>query len=81
MFDNRWAESWPLRIGIAALICFACFYTGPVVDGDYFWHVHTGQWIAEHGELPQGDPFTYTGAGYDKYVFALISGSKLKTDF
>jgi len=32
----------------------------PINDPDFFWHLATGRWIAEHGELPQTDPFAYT---------------------
>lgn len=34
-------------------------------DGDYFWHVNTGQWIWEHGSLPEKDPFTFPLADAD----------------
>lgn len=29
----------------------------PVLDVDLWWHLRTGQWIAEHGTVPQVDPF------------------------
>lgn len=32
----------------------------PIRDIDLFWHLATGRWIAEHGELPATDPFAYT---------------------
>lgn len=35
---------------------------GPVIDFDFFWHLATGRWIAEHRSLPQADPFSYTSS-------------------
>lgn len=32
----------------------------PVKIGDIWWHLNTGKWIWENGELPVEDPFTYT---------------------
>ncbi|HEY6009776.1 MAG TPA: hypothetical protein VIU40_15730, partial [Geobacteraceae bacterium] len=52
-------------LGAAAVVLFAVSYLRPVTEGDYFWHVHTGQWIAEHGELPSSDPFKFTYASLD----------------
>lgn len=37
--------------------------TKGVQDPDYFWHVTAGQWIAEHGQVPNTDPFSFTWAG------------------
>jgi hypothetical protein len=34
--------------------------TGPVVEGDLFWHIKTGEWIWAHKAIPSHDPFTYT---------------------
>src|SRR6185369_11324916 len=50
-------------IRIVAVIFFvviAVLYTFPVLEGDFFWHVKTGQWIWEHKSLPSSDPFSYT---------------------
>lgn len=30
----------------------------PVLDPDIWWHLRTGQWIVEHGNVPQTDPFS-----------------------
>lgn len=35
-------------------------FTFPVREGDFFWHVKTGQWIWEHKSLPFADPFSST---------------------
>lgn len=34
-------------------------FTFPVLEGDFFWHVKTGQWIWEHKSLPAIDPFSH----------------------
>ena len=34
-----------------------------VTDPDLWWHLKTGQLIAEHGSVPHTDPFSYTRAG------------------
>jgi hypothetical protein len=34
-----------------------------VTDPDVWWHLRTGQYIAEHKSVPHTDPFSYTRAG------------------
>src|SRR5882757_6039313 len=34
-----------------------------VTDPDLWWHLKTGQYIAEHNSVPRTDPFSYTRAG------------------
>jgi len=34
-----------------------------VTDPDVWWHLKTGQYIAEHKNVPHTDPFSYTRAG------------------
>jgi hypothetical protein len=34
-----------------------------VTDPDVWWHLKTGQYIAEHRSVPRTDPFSYTRAG------------------
>lgn len=34
-----------------------------VIDPDVWWHLRTGQYIAEHKTIPHTDPFSYTRAG------------------
>ena len=34
-----------------------------VTDPDVWWHLKTGQFIAEHKAVPHTDPFSYTRAG------------------
>lgn len=33
------------------------------VDPDLWWHLRTGQWIMETGQIPHSDPFSFTRAG------------------
>jgi len=47
---------------------FAAFAFGLVMssalgDGDTGWHIGAGQWIAEHGQVPRTDPFSFSAAG------------------
>ena len=35
----------------------------PATDPDLWWHLRTGQWIAETGHIPRADPFSFTRAG------------------
>jgi hypothetical protein len=37
--------------------------TTPIYDPDYFWHLETGAWIAEHRSIPRVDPFSHSFAG------------------
>lgn len=48
-----------LIIGVLTLL-----FTFPVGEGDFFWHVKTGQWIWEHRALPDRDPFDFPLQGY-----------------
>ncbi len=32
-------------------------------DPDLWWHLRTGQWIVETGQVPHSDPFSFTRAG------------------
>ena len=34
----------------------------PVLDPDVWWHLRVGQWVVEHGTVPDMDPFTQLGA-------------------
>src|SRR5499426_993795 len=35
----------------------------PVVDPDIWWHLRTGQWIANHAQVPATDSFSAYGSG------------------
>lgn len=36
------------------------FTFSPISDPDFWWHIRTGQWIAENHSIPKTDPFSYT---------------------
>ncbi|MGB8646410.1 MAG: hypothetical protein WCF84_14320 [Anaerolineae bacterium] len=36
-----------------------------VTDGDFWWHLRTGQYILETGSIPHQDIFSYTFAGHE----------------
>lgn len=49
--------------GLGLIFLFAALFvlnSFSISDGDYFWHVNTGQWIWEHRVLPVSDPFSFT---------------------
>ena len=37
-----------------------------IASFDYWWHLRTGQLIAETGAVPKLDPFTFTVPGHDQ---------------
>ena len=56
----------------AGAFCALCLGAGAFVvaarsranwDQDIWWHLRTGQWIAEQGRLPSTDPFSQYGQG------------------
>lgn len=75
----RWAEwltldrVWALLVPLAALIMVNHSKIRP---HDFWWHVRVGQIIAESGEVPSVDLFTYTRAGepwlYQSWLAELI---------
>lgn len=59
------SESSSIYQRLAVILFFGVMtvlFTFPVGDGDFFWHVKTGQWIWTHRALPAVDPFTFTTA-------------------
>jgi hypothetical protein len=54
----------PWLLVLAPMLLFVAARYGFVgTDPDYWWHVKTGQYIAETGALPRVDIFSYTMAG------------------
>ncbi len=49
---------------LSVLILFAFFFISflqiHVYNYDFWWHLATGKYIVENGDLPQSDPFSYT---------------------
>ena len=52
---------------LVALVAFAFAFTPLRTSHDEFWHLKTGQWIAQHGALPKTDIFSYTTGKYPWY--------------
>ena len=56
----RFLILWIIPVAVAAVVSFV----PPILnDGDTFWHVATGGWILDHGQVPHADPFSFTFAG------------------
>lgn len=54
---KRISAALPLLI---IMVFFVLFASVPLWDPDFFWHLKTGEWISQHKEIPQEDPFSYT---------------------
>lgn len=52
-----------LGLWVALYVIAAVAVTRPVLDEDIWWHLRTGQWVLEHGTVPQTDPFSAYGQG------------------
>lgn len=55
---------------VCTFVFFAAVFflhTSPIEDGDFFWHLSSGQWIWEHKSLPTSDPFSYTAKDINPY--------------
>ncbi len=53
------------RLLKSSFLCFFVvflfvFYFRPVESEDVWWHLSTGQWIAENGRVPTVDPFAFS---------------------
>lgn len=74
--DNRPSHTplptWAETAIVALFLCFSFYlFTGPVQDGDAYWHLRTGQWIAEHRALPASDPFSLHAEACNETPIAL----------
>jgi tetratricopeptide (TPR) repeat protein len=62
MSEPRW-KSWvdiALLVSLAMIaVLLGCYEMG---DSDLWWHLRGGQWILEHGRVPDLDPFTFGSA-------------------
>ncbi|HEY1493846.1 MAG TPA: hypothetical protein VGF49_04855 [Candidatus Solibacter sp.] len=64
------ALSRAFRVALAALCAVVLFglFSPEVYDSDFWWHLRTGQYIAERRALPVPDPFSWTTAqAHDTY--------------
>ncbi|MDR3496182.1 MAG: hypothetical protein P4L82_16405 [Ancalomicrobiaceae bacterium] len=64
----RLGRSWllpdlPYGLAFAAFAAIA-FSSFILQDGDSFLHIAAGQWMLDHGRIPDGDPFSATLAGH-----------------
>ena len=44
------------------IVLFCLFGSKQIGDHDFWWHLRTGQYIAENVSLPESDPFASSGA-------------------
>jgi len=44
----------------------------PIVDPDIWWHLRTGQWIADHAQVPATDSFSAYGSGKPWVAFSWL---------
>ena len=52
---------------------FVAFFREVLGDPDAWWHLAAGRWIAEHGRVPHGDPFSHSMAGAPWHVQEWLS--------
>src|SRR5216684_5051850 len=54
------------QIAFTAILLFGLLgmTARPATDPDLWWHLRTGQWIAETSHVPHSDPFSFTRAGH-----------------
>jgi hypothetical protein len=56
-----------LLLVIIFFVLFFVLFTRPIYEGDCFWHLATGRWIAEHHTLPTSDPFSFTVTDHNPF--------------
>jgi hypothetical protein len=44
-------------LAVSTVLLLKAFY-----DNDFFWHLKTGEWIWQHGALPDHDPFNFASS-------------------
>ncbi len=49
-----------MSVLVALFLCG--IFSTEAADTDFWWHLKTGEYIAEHGKLPVPDPFSYTSS-------------------
>jgi hypothetical protein len=63
----RWLGRLPSPIALLAIalggVMFAITVTKGVQDPDFFWHITAGKLIAQTGQVPSTDPFSFTWFG------------------
>lgn len=55
------------RLQVPALVALyllpGLIWMRPLIDDDLWWHLRTGEWIAQHRAVPRTDPFVVSGSG------------------
>ncbi len=62
---NQWLHAATLLLAAA---CLLGLFSSEIADTDFWWHLKTGQYIAQHHALPAPDPFAYTSASAPAYA-------------
>lgn len=57
---SRLPSPLTLAMLVAVTLLVAVALVHNLVDADFFWHRATGRLIAERGEVPTSDPFSFT---------------------
>src|SRR5689334_6547249 len=61
--SRRAADGWFKGFTVlVAVVCLGAIFATPIADTDFWWHLKTGQYVAERHTLPAPDPFAYTTA-------------------
>ncbi len=68
MINSKLKNTIAILFFISALLSFI----SPIVDGDFAWHLKTGEYIYQHGEIPKTDPFSIVAAG-DMFARFILS--------
>lgn len=65
-----------LLVGLLFFSAVLLFFARPLIHGDIWWHLGTGQWIWQHMELPSEDPFSHTSdrTGYENRKALILKG-------
>jgi hypothetical protein len=59
-----WSPSLVLAVGMAMFVCVASMKGLPLLsDPDSHWHITVGNWIFQHGTVPDVDIYSFTFAG------------------
>jgi len=59
---SRTSSTWaalPWATLLVAALCLLGLFSTEIADTDFWWHLKTGQYIAQHHALPLPDPFAY----------------------
>ena len=59
---------------LVAVIFFLCVFISflsPITDADFPWHLKTGEYVYQHGEIPKTDPFSLISTGDIRERFIL----------